>query len=247
MTDNNLKHIIEAIIFASEEELTLKQLKDILENCRMPASFKEIEQTINSLNEEYETRGSAFSIIRIAGGYQYATKREFAEFVGKLKLETGKKKLSQSAIETLSIIAYKQPIPRSEMEFIRGVNVDYIVNALLERDLIMIKGRASTPGRPILYGTSDNFLKVLGLNSLSDLPKLREINEILKNEKIEGITEADIDLFNSVNNNFEENPAKGQSAIDFNDVPDEKEPEIKNGNLEINEIKTNDGQTNQNQ
>jgi hypothetical protein len=82
------------------------------------------------------------------------------------------------------------------------VNVDYIVNSLLERDLIAITGRAETPGRPILYGTTDTFLKILGLNSVNDLPKLKEINEILQNEKIEGITEADIDLFNSVNQNF---------------------------------------------
>lgn len=239
MIDNNLKHIVEAIIFASEEELSLKQLKDILDNCGIPASFKEIEMTINSLNEEYETRGSAFNIIRIAGGYQYATKREFAEFVGKLKLETGKKKLSQSAIETLSIIAYKQPIARSEIEFIRGVNVDYIVNALLERDLIMIKGRATTPGRPILYGTSDNFLKILGLNSLNELPKIREINDILKNGKIEGLTEADIELFNSVNS-IDASQTKGQSTINFDENQEDKKTEIQNDNLETNEIKSND-------
>ena len=246
MTDNNLKHIIESIIFASEEELTLKQLKDVLDNCGIPASFKEIEMTINTLNEEYDSRGSAFNIIRIAGGYQYATKREFAEFVGKLKLETSKKKLSQSAIETLAIIAYKQPIARSEIEFIRGVNVDYIVNALLERDLIMIKGRATTPGRPILYGTSDNFLKILGLNSLNDLPKLREINDILKNEKIEGLTEADIELFNSVNIT-DSSQESGQSSINFEDNTEDKKTEIQNSDLETNEIKSNDGETNQNQ
>ncbi len=246
MTDNNLKHIIESIIFASEEELTLKQLKDVLDNCGIPASFKEIEMTINTLNEEYDSRGSAFNIIRIAGGYQYATKRDFAEFVGKLKLETSKKKLSQSAIETLAIIAYKQPIARSEIEFIRGVNVDYIVNALLERDLIMIKGRATTPGRPILYGTSDNFLKILGLNSLNDLPKLREINDILKNEKIEGLTEADIELFNSVNIT-DSSQESGQSSINFEDNTEDKKTEIQNSDLETNEIKSNDGETNQNQ
>jgi len=246
LTDNNLKHIIESIIFASEEELTLKQLKDVLDNCGIPASFKEIEMTINTLNEEYDSRGSAFNIIRIAGGYQYATKREFAEFVGKLKLETSKKKLSQSAIETLAIIAYKQPIARSEIEFIRGVNVDYIVNALLERDLIMIKGRATTPGRPILYGTSDNFLKILGLNSLNDLPKLREINDILKNEKIEGLTEADIELFNSVNIT-DSSQESGQSSINFEDNTEDKKTEIQNSDLETNEIKSNDGETNQNQ
>lgn len=99
------------------------------------------------------------------------------------------------------------------------MNVDYIVNSLLERDLISISGRAETPGRPILYGTTESFLKVLGLNSLEDLPKLKEINEILQNEKIEGITEADIDLFNSVNQNFIPNKPEeqGQAEINFDE------------------------------
>ncbi|MCE1165133.1 MAG: SMC-Scp complex subunit ScpB, partial [Bacteroidetes bacterium] len=170
-------------------------------------SVKEVEDSINELNEDYEKGGNAFEIIKVAGGFQYATRKKFAHFLGKLTAETQKKKLSQSAIETLAIIAYKQPITRSEIEFVRGVNVDYIVNSLLERDLISIKGRADGPGRPILYGTTTNFLKVLGLNAIEDLPKLKEINEILKNEKIDGITEADIDLFNSMSLQAEEKAA----------------------------------------
>src|SRR5690606_34187263 len=102
----------------------------------------------------------------------------------------------------------------SEIEFVRGVNVDYIVNSLLERELINIVGRANTPGRPILYGTTKNFLKTIGLASLDDLPKLREINEILKNEQIEGITEADIDLFNSLSAPDESND-EDQEKIGF--------------------------------
>jgi len=191
-----LKNIVEAIIFASQEEITVKQIKEILDSFKIESKAAEIEEIISALNIEYANSESAFEIIKIAGGYQFATKKKFAHFVGKLYTETQRKKLSPSAIETLSIIAYKQPITRSDIEFIRGVNVDYIVNSLLERDLISIKGRASGPGRPILYGTTNNFLKVLGLNAIEDLPKLREINEILKNEKIDGITEADVHLFN---------------------------------------------------
>jgi segregation and condensation protein B len=194
-----LKNIVESIIFASQEEISSKQIKEILDSFKIESRIAEIEEIIDALNIEYMKNDSAFEIIKIAGGYQYATRKKFAHFVGKLYTETQRKKLSPSAIETLAIIAYKQPITRSDIEFIRGVNVDYIVNSLLERDLITIRGRAGGPGRPILYGTTNNFLKVLGLNALEDLPKLREINEILKNEKIEGITEADIDLFNSVN------------------------------------------------
>jgi segregation and condensation protein B len=193
-----IKNIVEALLFASDEELSLKDIKDILDSFKINVKITEIENSITELNNDYNNSSSAFEIIKLAGGFQFATRKKFAHFVGKLSAEIQRKKLSQSAVETLAIIAYKQPITRSEIEFIRGVNVDYIVNSLLERDLITIKGRANGPGRPILYGTTTSFLRVLGLNSLDDLPKLREINDILKNEKIEGITEADIDLFNSM-------------------------------------------------
>ncbi len=198
MSTAGIKNIVESLIFASDEEITLKEIKDLLDGFKISVSVKEVEDSINELNDDYEKNGNAFEIIKVAGGFQYATRKKFAHFLGKLTAETQKKKLSQSAIETLSIIAYKQPITRTEIEFIRGVNVDYIVNSLLERDLISIKGRADGPGRPILYGTTASFLKVLGMSSVEDLPKLKEINEILKNEKIDGITEADIDLFNSM-------------------------------------------------
>lgn len=198
MISAGIKNIVEALLFASDEELSLKDIKDILDSFKINVKITEIENSITELNNDYNNSSSAFEIIKLAGGFQFATRKKFAHFVGKLSAEIQRKKLSQSAVETLAIIAYKQPITRSEIEFIRGVNVDYIVNSLLERDLITIKGRANGPGRPILYGTTTSFLRVLGLNSLDDLPKLREINDILKNEKIEGITEADIDLFNSM-------------------------------------------------
>jgi segregation and condensation protein B len=224
-----LKNIVESIIFASQDEISTKQIKEILDSFKIESKAAEIEEIVQALNLEYLNSDNSFEIIKIAGGYQFATRKKFAHFVGKLYTETQRKKLSPSAIETLAIIAYKQPITRSDIEFIRGVNVDYIVNSLLERDLVNIKGRASGPGRPILYGTTDNFLKVLGLNSLDDLPKLREINEILKNEKIDGITEADIDLFNSVNtesNLFSAGTVNPQGATLYETENAEKENEI---------------------
>lgn len=198
MSNAGIKNIVEALIFASEEEITTKEIKDLLDTFKISVSLKEIDASIEELNADYEQNSNAFEILKIAGGYVFATRKKFSHFLGKLSAETQRKKLSQSAIETLAIIAYKQPITRTEIEFVRGVNVDYIVNSLLERDLITIKGRADGPGRPILYGTTASFLKVIGLNALEDLPKLKEINDILKNEKIEGISEADIDLFNSM-------------------------------------------------
>lgn len=210
MVSSELKAIVESVIFASEEEIGSRQIKEIIDSSGLRISVAEIEETVKDLNDEYRKEGRAFEIMSVAGGFSYATRKDYSRFVGKLYEEKQRKKLSQSAIETLSIIAYKQPITRNEIEFVRGVNVDYIVNSLLERDLITIHGRADSPGRPILYGTTKNFLKVLGLNSLEDLPKLKEINEILKNEEIEGITEADIELFNSVSSG-------GQSSAESED------------------------------
>lgn len=255
MSASGLKNIIESIIFASDEVVSSKQIKEILDVFKIESSVSEIENIIEELNKNYELNDNAFEIIRISGGYQFATKKKYAQFIGKLYSEFQKKKLSQSALETLSIIAYKQPITRSEIEFIRGVNVDYIVNSLLERDLITIKGRAEGPGRPILYGTTNNFLKVLGINSLDDMPKLKEINEILKNEKVEGISEADIDLFNSVNQpdiknglnaeNTEPPKMINENAEEHTDNVEtmpEVNDEISNENIisEINEEENND-------
>jgi len=237
LSSEGIKNIVEALIFASEEEITLKEIKDLLDGFKITINLKEIESSIDELNNDYETSGSAFEILKIAGGYQFATRKKFSHFLGKLTVETQKKKLSQSAIETLAIIAYKQPITRNEIEFVRGVNVDYIVNSLLERDLISIKGRADGPGRPILYGTTINFLRVLGLNALTDLPKLREINEILKNEKIEGISEADIDLFNSMSTAETETPKTNTEQIEINEKLDF-------GGVDIASDETNEGEEN---
>lgn len=195
-----VKNIVESVIFASEEEISPKQIKEVLDSFQFKTNINEIEEHIAELNNEYYEAQRSYKIIKIAGGYQFSTKSDYAKYIGKLFTEKQKKKLSPSALETLAVIAYKQPVTRSDIEFVRGVNVDYIVNSLVERELITIIGRATTPGRPILYGTTKNFLKVIGLGSLEDLPKLKEINEILKNEHIDGITEADIDLFNSINN-----------------------------------------------
>ena len=226
MISSESKAIVEAIVFASEEEISSKQIKDIVDSSGLRISLSEIEATISELNQDYKSEGRAFEIMQISGGYSFATKKDFSRFVGKLYEEKQRKKLSQSSIETLSIIAYKQPITRNEIEFVRGVNVDYIVNSLLERDLITIQGRADSPGRPILYGTTKTFLKVLGLNSLEDLPKLKEINEILKNEEIEGITEADIELFNSVSSAGQEQPTDDSTQLTLITNEEDANPDI---------------------
>ena len=181
--DNIYISVIEALIFSSDEPLEakdiVKAIKEIDGN-EIPISVNDVKNTIDTLNSKYSDLGNSYRIISIANGYLFATKPEYAKYIGYLSTEKSKRRLSQAALETLSIIAYKQPITKPELEMIRGVNSDYVLNTLLEKDLIAIKGRAETVGRPLLYGTTDNFLKYFGLNSLNDLPRPREIDEIMK-------------------------------------------------------------------
>jgi len=185
----NLKRIIEALIFASDEPLSLQQIKAVLHDHSSTdkefhhASVDVIKKTIDELNQEYEKSQHAYRIIEIAGGYQFATIPTYAKWVGRLFQERMRRRLSQAALETLSIIAYKQPVSTPEIEYIRGVNVDSVVKSLLEKELITIVGRGEGVGRPLLFGTTQKFLKQFGLRSLSDLPKPREIEEIMKGDE----------------------------------------------------------------
>lgn len=183
--ENIYKTIIEALIFSSDEPLTnaeiIKAIKGI-DGEDAEITSEDINSAIDLLNQEYETSGRAVKIVKIAGGYLFATREEFAKYIGYLSSEKTKRRLSQAALETLAIIAYKQPITKPELESIRGVNSDYILATLLDKKLITISGRAETIGRPLLYTTTDEFLKYFGLNSLSDLPKPREIEEIMQDE-----------------------------------------------------------------
>jgi len=183
----NKRQIVEASIFASDEPLTVKQIQVIMGSSeytgiRFRIKEDELLEMIKTLNEEYAQTNRPFRIVHIAGGYQFATQPEFAEWLGRMIKEKAKRKLSQSVLESLSVVAYKQPVTKSEVEAIRGVNADYAVQKLLERGLITIIGRAATPGRPLLYGTTPEFLKHFGINDLSDLPKPREIDEIMKEQ-----------------------------------------------------------------
>lgn len=183
--DNTYISVIEALIFASDDSLPadeiIRAIKAI-DGDDVEINKEEIDNTVDQLNKIYEGNNSSFRIIRIANGYLYATVEGFAKYVGYLSSERAKRRLSQAALETLAIIAYKQPITKPELESIRGVNSDYILTTLLEKNLITIKGRAESVGRPLLYGTTDEFLKYFGLNNISDLPKPRELEEIMQDE-----------------------------------------------------------------
>ena len=180
----NKSQIIEALIFGSDEPLTARQIMTILwtaENGgpRLRVKEDDVLGFIRELNADYVHSGRPFRIIHVAGGFQYATMPEFAEWLGRMVKEKARRKLTQATIETLSVIAYKQPVTKPEIEAIRGVNADYAIQKLMERGLITIVGRAATPGRPLLYGTTQDFLKHFGINDLSELPKPREIDEII--------------------------------------------------------------------
>ena len=183
--DNIYNSVIEALIFASEDSISASELIKAIKGIDgedIQISSSDVENCVEELNAKYETENLSVKIIKISNGFLFATKPEYANYVGYLSSEKSKRRLSQAALETLAIIAYKQPITKPEIESIRGVNSDYMLNTLLEKDLITISGRAETIGRPLLYVTTNEFLKYFGLNNIGDLPKPREIDEIMQDE-----------------------------------------------------------------
>jgi segregation and condensation protein B len=187
----SVKSLIEALIFGAREPLSVRQIQALYEDQgtgggeSRKIDYEEINRSVEELNAEYSVSDRPYRIVQIAGGFQFATLPLYAEWLGKLYKEQTRRKLSQSSIETLAIIAYKQPITKPEIESIRGVNCDYVLSTLLEKDLATIVGRAPTVGRPLLYGTSKEFLRHFGLNDLNDLPRPREIQEILGDSQFE--------------------------------------------------------------
>lgn len=169
---------IESLIFATDHPVDLDEIQSVLEEA-FGVSFNEQELTdaIASLQERYQADAFAFELAEIAGGYQFLTKGAYHNTVGIFLKQSTKKRLSRSALETLSIIAYKQPATKTEVERIRGVSCDYAVQKLLEKELVIILGRSDGPGKPLLYGTSEKFMDYFGLKSLDDLPKPKEFGE----------------------------------------------------------------------
>jgi len=182
----NIKAIIEALIFASDTPLTLEKICVILEDIEK----SEVKRNIEQLIIEYNERRSGISLVEVAGGFQFRTRSELSSWVKKLK-GTKPASLSPAALETLAIVAYRQPIVKVEIEDIRGVDVSGPLKGLLEKKLIRIVGRKDVPGKPIIYGTTKKFLEVFNLKDLSELPTLRELKEL--NEQKETIE----DLSNS--------------------------------------------------
>jgi len=171
MPDNNLKSIIEAILFSSDKAVTIEQIKSVFEDI----STQQIKDTVNELKQEYEQNQRGIRIVEVAGGFQMITPAEFHYVLRKFFKDKKKERLSSAALETLAIIAYKQPITKLQIESLRKVNVDGVIDNLKELGLIRTVGRRKSPGRPYLYGTTKEFLEFFGLKSLDDLPSVGEI------------------------------------------------------------------------
>jgi segregation and condensation protein B len=167
-----LQQRVEALLFASERSLSETKMKTVLGIDSQDAT-KQITNAIETLNASYDDTNRAFRIERIAGGYRVMTREELAPLVSRLHAERQMQKLSQAALETLSILAYRQPVMRAEIEVIRGVACGEVLRGLMERRLVKIVGRAEELGRPMLYGTTKDFLNIFGLASLKDLPEVQ--------------------------------------------------------------------------
>jgi segregation and condensation protein B len=167
-----VESVVEAVLFASDEPLTEARLANIVET-----NAKQIRQQVKNLNDKYKANNNAFRIEQIAGGYQMLTLSPYNHWLKKLLRARSDNKLSPAAMETLAIIAYKQPVIRADIEAIRGVAVGEVIRSLSYKGLVKIVGRAEVLGRPMLYGTTKKFLEVFGLNTLKDLPKVQELRE----------------------------------------------------------------------
>ena len=172
--DSYIKGTIEAILFVCEKPVTVDQIKEVIEG----VDGASIKETILALQKEYEERQSGIVIVEIAGGFQMLTNSQYALAIRKFFKTRHKEKLSRPALETLAIIAYKQPVSRLDIELIRGVNSDGVTDHLLAKGLVKIVGRKDVPGRPYLYGTTKQFLEYFGLKSLSDLPKIEDFTSL---------------------------------------------------------------------
>lgn len=204
MAKQDNEKVIEALLFTSDKPLAASVLAGVIE-----APLKEIKEAVDRININLKERGAPVCVREIAGGYELLTLPEYAPHIKKLYKNRFLARLSRPALEVMAIIAYKQPIAKQEVEMIRGVNSDGVYHTLLERKLIKIAGRKESPGRPLLYGTTRDFLQYLGVNSLEDLPKLEEIKSILeRDENIE---------------NWEDRveTAKGQTAMAFANMDEE--------------------------
>jgi segregation and condensation protein B len=191
MDDSEKRRIVEAVILGTPEPLSAQRVAEVVPYAK-PAKIKKL---VDELNAEYIAQGRAFEIVEVAGGYQVRTLPEFANQLQQIQPQRPLR-LSKAALETLAIVAYKQPVTRGDVEDVRGVDAGAVMRSLLERKLVKLAGHKEVPGRPMLYGTTRRFLEVFSLESLEDLPSLRQLEELApRAESAEdgGAAEADLD------------------------------------------------------
>ena len=172
---DDIEQYIEALIFVSEQSIRTEEIIYCLQTTfNHDFNSEEIKTYISNITKKYTDSSFAIELVQINSGYQFLTKKRYHGIVSLLQAQRSKKKLSQAALETLAIIAYKQPVTKQDVEQIRGVNCDYSVQKLLEKELITIAGKSESVGKPILYGTSGLFMDYFGINSIDELPQLKE-------------------------------------------------------------------------
>jgi segregation and condensation protein B len=186
-----LKEILEALVFVHRVPLNAKTMENVLKD---EYSAEEIRAALDALKEDYSGRAGVVELVEVAGGFEFCTREDMAEWIRKMDHFEHHRRLSRPALETLAIVAYRQPVTRPEIEAIRGVNVDGIMRSLAEKKLVRVLGRKDVPGKPLVYGTSTVFLEYFGLKKLSDLPSLQEFidREELEGAVEEGVEEGDI-------------------------------------------------------
>lgn len=181
--EDNRKSVIEALLLASEKPLLLDQIRPVLDNLEAT----EVKRLVEELKSEYEQSNRGIRIAEIAGGFQMITAPNFAPFLKKFFRGRHVERLSKPALETLAIIAYKQPLTRTEIELLRNVNVDGVMKSLLDKNLIRICGRKKAPGRPCVYGTTRHFMEHFGLKSLGDLPKMEDFPALAVKKELDDV------------------------------------------------------------
>ena len=175
----NYKHLLETLLFSSPEPINQKKFNEILD----VDEVVDMKALVDELNDEYVKLKKGLMVKKISGGYQILTDPMYHHYIEKMFIKKKKMTLSRPALEALSIIAYKQPIIRSEIESIRGVDCGGVIKTLMERNFIKVRGRSKSPGRPLLFCVTKQFLESFGLNKISDLPKLRELTELMKDDE----------------------------------------------------------------
>jgi len=229
---SDFKFFVEAVLFASSTPLSEKRLSELLEQgVGVKTGSGEISASIEELNESYEKQGRSFRINKWAGGFQFATVREADDAIRPLFEEGGVRRLSRALMESLAVVSYNQPVTKPEIDNVRGVDSSYAVGKLLDTGFITISGRGEGVGNPLLYSTTDKFLEEFGLNALEDLPKIKEVEDLLRDPEYsdqaaslnEALTSLEQDRLEQTETDAQENPINEITEVEGQEESTEPE------------------------